>query len=124
MRTTRILLAAFAILALTACGGDDAADTPSAAPEATSEAAAEAPTEAAAEAGGMQLRIAGFQFGEVSATPGGEVAVSNADDAAHTVTADDESFDVQVPAGGEGTFTAPDEAGDYAFVCKIHPAMK
>lgn len=120
MTTSRTFLFAAALaLTLTACGGDGG-DAPAEPADAPASAAA---TEAAA-GGSSELRIAGFQFSEVTAAPGAEVAVSNADDATHTVSADDGSFDVRVDGGAEATFTAPDAPGDYAFMCKIHPTME
>jgi plastocyanin len=59
-----------------------------------------------------------------SIAPGATVTVVNEDDAPHTVTAKDEGgFDVDVPAGETATFTAPEEAGEYAVICTYHPEM-
>ena len=49
--------------------------------------------------------------------------MQNKDGVAHTVTADDGSFDVKVGAGSTATFTAPATAGTYQFHCKIHSSM-
>ena len=54
-------------------------------------------------------------------TAGATFKVENKDDTEHTFTADDGSFDVDVPAGKTVTV---DRAGDgrdsYKFHCKIH----
>ena len=104
------------VAVLTACGGggDDGG------------AGAEPGGVASEAAGGgtASMGIADFKFSEVTAPAGSEVTVTNEDGSAHTVTAEDESFDVQVAASASGTFTAPGESGDYPIVCKIHPDMK
>lgn len=43
---------------------------------------------------------------------------------AHTLTAEDGSFDTgRTDPGQSSTFEAPAEAGEYAFVCSFHPQM-
>lgn len=75
--------------------------------------------------GQMSISIDDFVFsGPGTVSPGGEITVSNNDSEAHTVTADDGSFDVTVPGGASATFTAPSEAGSYGFFCKFHGNMK
>lgn len=66
-----------------------------------------------------------FSPAEPEVRLGEKVTVVNKDSAAHTVTATDgDAFDTENIAGGEsGTFTAPSEAGEYAFVCTLHPEM-
>lgn len=56
---------------------------------------------------------------------GEKITVVNKDSAAHTVTAtEDDTFDTRSISGGEsGTFTAPSQAGRYAFDCTFHPHM-
>ena len=49
--------------------------------------------------------------------------VVNLDTVAHTVTADDGSFDLFVEPGAEATFAAPDAPGGFAYTCQVHPAM-
>jgi plastocyanin len=72
---------------------------------------------------GSTLPIQGFAFGATSVAPGAQVTVENGDDAPHTVTATGGAFDADVDAGGTTSFTAPAEAGAYAFTCQIHPGM-
>jgi plastocyanin len=98
------------------CGDDDDDD-------------ASTDTTAAADAGGgdeeATLTISDFTFSDLEVAPGTEVTVVNEDDAPHTATADDDSFDTgNIDGGAEGSFTAPDEPGDYAIHCEVHPDMK
>ncbi|EGX61087.1 blue (type 1) copper domain-containing protein [Streptomyces zinciresistens K42] len=66
-----------------------------------------------------------FRPADPEARPGQQITVVNKDSAAHTVTATDgDAFDTGSISGGDsGTFTAPSEAGRYAFVCTFHPNM-
>jgi plastocyanin len=84
-------------------------------------------TTAADDGGGEEatLTIADFEFSDLTVAPGTEVTVVNEDDAPHTATADDDSFDSgNIDGGAEGSFTAPDEPGEYAYHCDVHPDMK
>ncbi|MBG6182035.1 cupredoxin domain-containing protein [Arthrobacter sp. CAN_A1] len=75
--------------------------------------------------GAMSISIDDFAFtGPGTVNPGGEITVTNNDTEAHTVTADDGSFDVTIPGGASATFTAPDTAGSYGFFCKFHGNMR
>lgn len=75
--------------------------------------------------GQMSISIDDFVFsGPDTVNPGGEITVTNNDTEAHTVTADDGSFDVTIPGGESATFTAPDAAGSYGFFCKFHGNMR
>lgn len=59
-----------------------------------------------------------------SVKAGSKVEVRNEDSTAHTVTADDGSFDTKdVSASGEASFTAPSTPGTYKFHCNIHSSM-
>lgn len=71
------------------------------------------------------ITIKDFKFeGPDSIAPGATVTVINKDSAAHTVTSEEEGlFDTEVEADSTVTFTAPEEAGDYAYVCTYHPNM-
>lgn len=141
IHTVRVaLVGLLAPLALVACGSDDDAasttDAPAAseapAPAATEAPAAPAATEAAPagtdagalpEAGaGGELVIKDFAFAALSTTAGSEISLSNQDGFAHTVTADDGTFSVQVDGGATATLTI-DAAGTYTIHCNIHPSM-
>lgn len=74
--------------------------------------------------GPARLAISGYKFpASVQAEPGESIAVTNADDEPHTVTADDETlFDVGPFEKGEDVaVTAPSKPGRYPFRCRIHP---
>ncbi|MHA7278457.1 cupredoxin domain-containing protein [Arthrobacter sp. MDT2-2] len=127
------LMVAALIAGATACGSDTGPTT-SGATSAASETAAPASPEDTAGAGTSTeaapaeeatITIADFEYVMPEAiAPGATVTVINEDDAPHTVTAKDEGgFDVDVSGGETVTFTAPDEAGEYAVICTYHPAM-
>ncbi len=148
MATTVLVLTAFA-----ACGDDDeGADTTSGAtpPVATDAPATDAPatdapaTDAPATTGGgattqptgtdptdtegggdeQTLTISGFAFPEnLTVAAGSPISVVNEDDADHTVTAEDGTFDMDI-AGGETAELVIDEPGTYKYVCNIHPQME
>ncbi len=71
------------------------------------------------------IQIADFSFvGARTAEAGAVVQVTNADAAAHTLTATSGAFDTGVvDQGATGSFTAPVEPGTYEFTCEIHPSM-
>lgn len=54
---------------------------------------------------------------------GSRVTVFNGSDAEVTITAEDGSFDVVVPANALITFPAPEDAGSYAFASRHDPAF-
>lgn len=84
----------------------------------------QAPTGAATGAEELTVLIDDLDFGVPDAVPAGAtITVRNQDGVGHTVTADDGAFDVAVAPGEEVSFVAPQEAGDVAFSCTLHPAM-
>ncbi|MDN4611579.1 cupredoxin domain-containing protein [Arthrobacter burdickii] len=121
------LMFAAVIAGTSACGsatepGTAEATSAAAAPES---AVTTAGTGASASAEEATITIADFEYVmPETIAPGATVTVINEDDAPHTVTAKDEGgFDVDVSGGETVTFTAPDEAGEYAVICTYHPAM-
>jgi plastocyanin len=96
--------------ALGACGSSskDASSTPS----------------TSSNASGATITIKNFMFGApITVAKGAEVTVKNADTTAHTVTADDMSFDTKSIAPGDtATFTVS-KAGTIKFHCDIHNYM-
>ena len=74
---------------------------------------------------GAAIQIADFSFGGPRTVAAGAVVqVTNADAAAHTLTATSGAFDTGVvDQGATVSFTAPAEPGTYEFICEIHPSM-
>lgn len=122
-------LSVLLLAATAACGGGGEAETAppaggsqselsSSAPSSDSGADAETPDEE------IVITITDFTFAvPESVPPGAEITVVNEDEAYHTVTSDDGSFDVGARKGEPLTFTAPDEPGEYPFHCTPHPSM-
>lgn len=94
-------------------------------PSESSAAPSSAPSSAeAAPAEEVLITIRDFEYViPASIAPGATVTVVNEDDAPHTVTAEDDGFDVDVRGGETVTFTAPEEPGEYAVICVYHPEM-
>lgn len=81
-------------------------------------------TAAPAVDGLTTAEVTGFAFpAEITVGAGGTVRWHNADSARHTVTAADESFRLDLPAGTSAELTFP-TAGAFAYVCEIHPSMR
>jgi plastocyanin len=79
----------------------------------------------AADKGGATITISNFAFkpNPLQAKVGDTITVKNDDDAAHTATADDKSFDTgQLGKGAAKTITLS-KAGAVAFHCDIHNYM-
>ena len=117
MRTVKALgLVAGTIgLALSACGGDDDADSTT--------PATEAPAGSTSAEAAASIEISGFAFpSETNVAAGASISITNDDDATHTVTADDGAFDVEAPGGETVELVAP-AAGTYPYHCNIHTEM-
>jgi plastocyanin len=73
----------------------------------------------------VEIDIEDFSFGQSRTVGAGAVVlVSNADAAAHTLTAEGGAFDTgSVAKGTVVSFTAPAVPGLYEFFCEIHPSM-
>jgi plastocyanin len=65
-----------------------------------------------------------FEPRDVSITPGTTVIWHNAGQQAHTVTADDKSFDSGGVAAGHDWQWTFQRAGDFVYHCTPHPWMK
>jgi plastocyanin len=77
------------------------------------------------QAGSGAVRIADFAFApaERDAKVGDSVKWTNSDGLTHTVTADDGAFDSGNLAGGKSFSFTFDQAGTFAYHCKIHQRM-
>ncbi|MEV0634488.1 cupredoxin domain-containing protein [Streptomyces sp. NPDC050619] len=116
---------AAALLLAPACGNGDDEPSPASPSPTSSPTSPASPTSETAGAPRITMEDFAFSPDDPEVRPGEKVTVVNKDSAAHTVTATDgEGFDTGSIDGGEsGTFTAPSEAGRYAFVCTFHPNM-
>ena len=143
MNISRSMLAAgaAAVLLLVSGCGSTPEESPDAAPQSqSSEMSSSAPApkapEASSEAGApaeeteemaeeVVITVEDFEFDiSGSVSPGATITVVNKDSAPHTVTSEEEGlFDATFEGGETVTFTAPEEPGEYPFICTIHPAM-
>lgn len=116
MKSTRMVTLVAVVLLLAACSGDGGA--------ASTTQAADAPTTTSASSSSGEISIANFQFdGPESVQVGATVTVTNSDDVSHTWTSEDDAFDSGSLSQGETFEFTFDEAGEYQFVCSIHPGM-
>ena len=74
---------------------------------------------------GDSVSISGFAFepAELQVAAGTEVTWTNDDPEAHTVTADDGSFDSGTLDPGATFSTIVDASGRVTYICQIHPVM-
>jgi plastocyanin len=146
-RITLALIGAATIIGASACGNAGTGTSSPAAPPGTASSAASmdpgmaAPSMAssmpssmgatmgasggpAATAAEATIHIKSFAYTGADSVPAGAtVTVMNMDSEAHTVTADDGSFDAVVKAGASTTFTAPAKPGTYTYHCTYHSNM-
>lgn len=105
-----------------------ASPTPSTTPPAPSPSTATSapPTSSSPSPASGRITIVDFEYrGDMRASPGQRVRVTNKDNTAHTLTAaaGDSVFDVTIAPGETATFTAPKRSGSYGYVCKFHATM-
>ncbi len=76
--------------------------------------------------GNPVITISEFTFdGSLRVSAGQTVTVNNVDGVAHSLTADNGSFDTGVfDAGASSSFVAPTTPGSYEFSCLVHPPMR
>ena len=140
MLTTFTLFLVAATL-VAGCAGDDTGGAASGGEPATTTTAAPATTQGGDTGGGRgdygggggsggqaakgAVRIADFAFAPDSrdVKVGDSVKWTNQGGATHTVTADDGAFDSGNLAGGKSFSFTFDQAGTFAYHCKIHQRM-
>jgi len=103
MKMKKLLSPLVVVLALAACGGDDDSDSSS------------------AEAGVVAVKDNKFEPKETTVAVGDTVTWQFEGNAAHNVTHDDFASDLVSEGEFEHTF---DEAGEYEYVCTVHPGME
>lgn len=121
MRRTAVLGIVLAAALLGACGSDDDGG---AIEDVTTSSSAD--TGAGSPTSGAQVDVQGFKFtpAEISVRVGDKVTWRFTDNTAHTVTADDGSFDSGGHGSGETFDHTFDEAGSVTYHCTIHETMK
>ena len=126
-------LAALALAPLSACGDDDDDSTgggdgttaPAASPGSAAGTSAAPGTTAGGGGGGAgaSIDITEFAFpAETQVVAGQPLTVTNDTGSAHTVTADDDSFNQEV-GPGETIELVVDEPGSYPYHCNFHSNM-
>jgi plastocyanin len=124
MRSTmwvRLVAVLFSLsLILAACGGDDDEGNGGA----TGATTGGATGETAGGGGENEIVIQGFTFqpSTISVSGPTDVTVTNEDSTPHTFTLDDESVDLELAGGENGTATI-DVSDSTGFFCRIHPNM-
>ncbi|WP_211320952.1 cupredoxin domain-containing protein [Arthrobacter livingstonensis] len=130
------LISAATIFGASACGSAATGTSPSSAPPAATPSstasmgpeASASPAKSATPSTGTAakevIQIKSFAYtGPDSIKAGSTVTVTNMDAQAHTLTADDGSFNAVVEPGASVTFTAPTKPGAYTYHCKYHASM-
>jgi plastocyanin len=79
---------------------------------------------AGADDASVVIRSSSFQPHDVRVPVGGTVAWTNEDPTAHTVTADDGSFDSGGLEQGEGFSRTFDDEAIHEYFCSLHPGMR
>lgn len=115
LRTPALAILACTAVALAGCAGSD---PHSPAPGAKQASSASVTT--------TTITIKDFKFDppNITVSPGAKVTVKNEDSAPHTATLGGK-FDTGRIAGNQtGTFTAPETAGSYDYLCTLHEYMR
>lgn len=113
----RVLSVLAVALLLAGCGG----------PSESTDAGASAGTssEASASSGAVTIADLTYSPADVQVAAGGTVTWTNDDDAPHTVSFDDDAVaDSEELAKGDEFSATFDQAGEYSYMCAIHPDMK
>lgn len=128
-RLALALISAATIIGASACSATGAGTSAGAAPAAAASATMD-PGMSASSMGStgttaaLTIHIKSFAYTGPGTVPAGaSVTVMNMDTEAHTLTADDGSFDAVVKAGTSVTFTAPSKPGTYPYHCTYHANM-
>ena len=90
-----------------------------------SSSSASSTSSAATSGSGTAISIKNFQFSPdpIKVKAGAEITVTNDDGTAHTLTADDKSFETGNLDGGAKQRITVDKPGKYAYHCAIHNYM-
>ena len=113
-RTFRVLVSVVALFALAACGGG--------APDAADDAGGDS---AAGGTESVTIKDNTFSPADVTVAAGSTVTWTSNDTVPHTVAFDDDgATDSEELNEGDTHSVTFDTAGEYSYVCTIHPDMK
>lgn len=134
--STFLVLGSLALIP-SACGSDDdssstdkAATTQETDPNMetfpTTETKPRASAPASDAEAGDAVTIKDFEFGPdaIKVKKGDKLTFTNEDDAGHTATADDDSFDTGSLDGGKKKTVTITKSGTIPYICDFHPYMK
>jgi plastocyanin len=121
--TAPVSTAASAVTSAATTSAAASTAAPTAGPTTTAGAATASSSSGPRATAGSFPTVRDYTFPPLTASPGGTVTVMNADDDAHTITADGGAFSVGLPANGTASFTAPTTPGSYTFHCNVHSTM-
>jgi plastocyanin len=82
-----------------------------------------APVSVGSAAESIAIRNFAFAPGNLQVPVGATVTFTNYDDAPHSATAKDGSWDTGILNKGESKTITFDKPGDYTYYCKVHPSM-
>lgn len=118
-RFFRILSVLVLTLLLVGCGGAEPAS------DSAGAGGGAATSGESAAAGAVTIADLQYSPADLDVSAGSTVTWTNDDDAPHTVTFDDDAVQgsEELQKGDEFSATF-DDAGEYAYVCAIHPDMK
>jgi plastocyanin len=116
-----ITAVALAVLALAACSTTSGATTTTTAGATTTTAGT---TTTADSSTTVTIHNLAFEPGTLTVTVGTTVTWVNNDGMAHTVTADDGTFDSGSLAAGKTFQFTFDQVGDFTYHCSIHSTMQ
>ena len=71
----------------------------------------------------VAIRDFAFTPGNLQVPVGAKVTWTNYDDAPHSATAKDGTWDTGILSKGESKTLTFDKAGDYTYYCTVHPSM-
>ncbi len=82
-----------------------------------------APVSVGGTAESVAIRDFAFATGNLQVPVGAKVTWTNYDDAPHSATANDGSWDTGILNNSENRTLTFDKAGDYTYYCTVHPSM-
>jgi plastocyanin len=124
--TTRLLVLPVAAIAVAALASGCSSSKAKSNPQTSADVGGAVSTSAGTGSSGDQVEVKDFAFspGTLKVKVGTKVTWKFDDSTAHTVKADDGSFHSSGLSGGKTYSFTFSKAGQYSYICSIHPSMK